>query len=397
MAELSLLRKGQGISTAKLHSATLLRDIAAYANNVDSNSLTNSQVLNFLLTEITKLPHTPNFSALRYAFALEKEAKAYPTLSQRRKLLAQKLNKHPDTIIRYENQAIDELAARLQEAATKPEHTIRAFGTFPPAPSQDVSTQKNIMRDTAVLNIAGLLPVANRAPELVNYLEQSQRPYLEMNVEIKFLPSNRGKDWYRLEVKYTFSGMRDTFRLAIVIESEDGERLMTQGLVDDFYKLNNQIDPRQEIRSIINNSRFIAHNHTTHSQKLFRFHELAADRAHGLLESIGGPLKEQCRFLEIGIPLQWQNKDITYEYRSALNLRDDVHYAYWYAPSMMYLKKLVFDYSQFPRAHTWSFVVMPFLGNVAGESLRGDHTFTVRPNSWVMPGHGVALVWEAAS
>ncbi len=136
-------------------------------------------------------------------------------------------------------------------------------------------------------------------------------------------------------------------------------------------------------------------NHRQGSQKLFRFQELEQGQADRLLQSTGKPLKAHCRFIEVTIPPQWQAEDVVYEYKNVLNLRDDIHYAYWYAPSMMYLKKLVFDYSSFPNIESWNVVAMPFLGHVGRESTRGSHSFVVHSNSWIMPGHGVALMWEA--
>lgn len=394
VTELSSLRKGRGLSPAKMTRCATLREVAARAARADDNGITNSQIHNLLLAEIAKLPHNTPLTALRFAFSLAEEARNLDTLQQRRQALAHLLGKHPDTIIRYENQAINDLALHLEEldAATRQKSPVQA-GT----PVNPNHQHMGIMRDTATLNLSGLLPVANRASELVGYLEQSQRPFLEATVVLKLVSCSRGDDWYRFEMRYTFTGVRSTFRLAVVTDREDGEQLLTRGLIDEFHNinLNDSVDPAQEMRVIMNSARFIAHNHESKSQKLFRLHELDSPQADRLLRSAGGPLKSQCRFLEISIPSEWQNGDITYEYRSAFNLRDDIHYAFWYAPSMMFVKKLVFDYSDFPGVDTWDFIVMPFLGNLVGESTRNLHSFTAHPNNWIMPGHGIALVWEA--
>lgn len=394
--EIALLRKGRGISSVKLHDKLVLREAIARAISIESGSITDGQVYSFLLMEIAKLPHTTTFTALRYALSLTDEEKVDHTLYQRRRRLSSLLGKHPDTIIRYENQAINDLAAKLEELART--STASAKQTDK---ASDHGTQKRltartaVIRDTAILNLSGLLPIASHAPELVRYLEQSQRPFLEVSIDVKFLPSGRGRDWYRLDVRYVFTGVRETFRLAVVTESQDGERLMTAGLIDEFHKLNDQIDPRQEIRTIINNSRFTAYNHATSKQKLFRFTQLDKALEDTLLQSVDKSLKNQCRFIEVAIPLEWQGEDVTYEYQSTFNLRDDIHYAYWYAPSMMYVKKLTFDYSNFPEIEKWNFVSMPFLGNISDGSTRDTYSLTVRPNSWIMPGHGIALTWEA--
>lgn len=394
--ELASLRKGQGITLAKIHNTYTIQKTIARALGADSHSITNSQIYSFLLTEIAKLPHTMPYVALRNALGLADDTTHAKSLIERRNHLASHLDKHRDTIIRYENQAINDLSAKLEDLdKDAPDTSGPLITTSKPTLHKRLDVQNAIIRDTAISNLAGLLPLADRAPELVHALEQSRRPYLEVIIEIKFLPSSRGDNWYRLDVKYVFTGKRDTFRLAVVMDSEDGERLLTQGLIDDFHKLNDHIDPRQEIRTIINNSRFTAYNHASNTQKLLRFSELEPDQADVLLQATDSSLKAQCRFLEIDIPLEWQSDTTTYEYRSTFNLRDDIHYAYWYAPSMMYLKKLMFDYSEFPQVDTWNFVTMPFLGNVTSSSIRHDHTYIVRPNSWIMPGHGIALMWEA--
>ncbi len=395
LAELASLRKGRGIAPTKMHDKIVLREAMARAIGVDGNGITNSQIHNQLLIEIAKLPHTTPFTALRFALSLADEVKGEETLLQRRRTLARMLGKHPDTVIRYENQALDALVLRLKELgeeagyASEPQGSPADYRTL-----ERLGVYRDVMRDTAVLSLSGLLPVADKASDLVHYLERTQRPYLDMTAEIRILPSNRGEDWYRLDVKYIFSGVRDTFRLVIVMNVEDGERLLAQGLVDDFHKINDQIDPRQEMRTILNSSRFVAHNHARNSQKLLRFQELQPDQVETLLQSAGNPVKARCRFLEVSIPRQWQSEDVTYEYRSTFSLRDDLHYVYWYAPNMMHIRKLIFDYSKFPDLDKWNFTVLPFLGNVAGDSVRGEHSFTVRPNDWIMPGHGFALVWE---
>lgn len=386
--ELTLLRKVSGVTPAKMHYKIALRGIAARAIGVDDNKITNSQIHSFLLGEIAKLPPTTPFTALRHAFGLAEIMTTDGKLSQRRRALALDLDKHEDTVVRYENQAISDLAAHLEAASgnTRP-RTRTQTNTSPTA-------LHRIIRDTVKLSLPGLLPVANRGPELLEYLEQSQRPYLETSVDIKLTPSSRGVNWYRLKVKYTFTGRRDTFRLAVVMNGEDGEQLLAQGLVDEFQKLNDTIDPRQEIRTVRNNSRFMAYNPTLRSQKLFRFRELDPIQAQTLLQSTTRPLKAPLRVLEVKLPIPWQSEGIVYEYRSTFSLRDDIHYAYWYAPSMMFVKKISFDYSEFPQVDRFDFVTIPLLGNVTGNSTRKEYSFVVRPNSWVMSGNGIVAVWE---
>jgi hypothetical protein len=387
VAELASLRKGSGLTPAKLQGKAGIQEVIARTHN--GSGFTNSQIHNLLLTEISKLPNSTTSTALRYAFCLDDNIQACNTLFQRRRELADRLGKHPDTIIRYENQAIHNLALQLEEP------TSTSPLLLSPQDAGARQLQTTALHTAAVASLSGLLPIATHAPELVNYLEQSQRPYLEMNIDITFSASPRGTNWYRVETAYNFQGKRSAFRLAVVLDNEDGEYLIAQGLIDDFHKLNDRVDPKREIRTIINGSRFIAYDRMAATQKLLRFQELDPNEVNLLLQSVGKPLKSYCRFLEVTIPAQWQKENIDYEYRSSFSLRDDIHYAYWYAPSMMFLKKLTFDYSQFPSAASWNFIVMPFLGNITAESTRTSHSFITRPTNWIMPGHGIALMWEA--
>src|SRR5688500_947295 len=128
-AEITSLRKGRGVSFAKIHDKPLLREAIAQAMGIEGNSITSSQVYNSLLTEISKLPHTPVFAALRYALSLADDTKTDGTLHQRRRRLASSLGKHPDTIIRYENQAISDLAERLDELGRNTVLTESSNGT----------------------------------------------------------------------------------------------------------------------------------------------------------------------------------------------------------------------------------------------------------------------------
>lgn len=387
--ELAKLRKGRGLSPAKLEDKMAIRQVIANANNLSPNNATTSQIHSLFLAEIAKLPRSAPFTALRYAYCLIDDAKEASTLFQRRQELARLLHKHSDTIIRYENQAIEHFAILLKDLSHSPQDLPATTQPY----AKQLDAQEKIIRQTATASLTGLLPIANYAPQLVAYLERSTRPYLDTTINIKFLPSRRGKDWYRLEVGYSFHGVRDTFRLAIVTRGEDGEHLIAEGLIDEFHMLNDHKDPQREIRTTINTTKFTAYNRDSNTRKSFRFHELSQAEAKTLLQSASQPPKDQCRFLEVSIPPEWQQENIRYEYQNAFNMRDDIHYAYWYAPSMMYLNKLTFDYSQFPLAPTWNFAVIPFLGNIAGESTRTPFSFTTHPNSWIMPGHGIALMW----
>lgn len=388
--ELADLRKGIGLTPTKLHGKPTIRGLLARLTDLPAASLTDSQVHAFLIAEIAKIKTSRNGQALYNALGLEEGGQN--TLSARRAALATQLRKHPDTIERYENQGLVEFAARLinQQSAQAPSVSPSASSYL-----QHLEEQAAKSKAATTLGLSGLLSLERRAEELISFLESSPRPYLDTNIDILFQPSKRGDNWYRMVVVYFFQGKRETFRTAVVTTNEDGERLMKLGLVDEFHKLNDTIEPTREIRALINGSRFTLRSSTSGHQKLLRLQLMDNGSTKQLLQSLDEPLLGPCRILEITIPYEWQTSDTIYEYYNAINLRDDVHYAYWYAPSLMFVKKLTFDYSKFPGKEKWQFMALPFLGHIAGDVLdRHKHSFILHPNSWIMPGHGIGLTWE---
>ncbi len=388
--ELTDLRKGVGLTPAKLTDKSTLRALISRLTDMSVVSLTNSQVHAFLMTEVARLATTRNGQALVNAFGLVEGAK--DSLSERRADFADKIHKHPDTIERYENQGLIEFTTHLSNL--QPTYSV-AFSSTTTSYLQHLEEQALKSREATTLGLSGLLSLERGAEELISFLESSPRPYLDANIDIIFQPSKRGDNWYRMVVAYTFQGKRETFRIAVVTTNEDGERLMKLGLVDEFHKLNDTIEPTREIRALINSSRFTLRHTNSDQQKLLRLKILTPEQTKPLLQSVDEPLRGACRILEITIPHEWRTPETVYEYYSAINLRDDVHYAYWYAPSLMYVKKLTFDYSKFPSGDRWRFMALPFLGHIAGDVLdRNKQSFVLHPNSWIMPGHGIGLTWE---
>lgn len=389
--ELAKLRKGEGLTPVKLQNTPALRTAISRAANLAEQSLSGSQVHIFLIEELEKLKPTRNIQALRNALGINDDGS---TLSERRQSLAASLKKHPDTIERYENEGTVEFALHL--VALQPS---AASGRPQPTPLyiQRLEEQAAKSRAATALGLSGILSLEQGTQELITFLESSPRPYLDASIDISLLPSERGGNWYSMAVAYTFRGSRSIFRLAVVTANEDGELLMKRGLVDEFHKLNDEIDPTLETRKVINGNRFTLKNSITGRQRLLRFREASSHQLELFLQSVGEPLLGSCRLLEVVIPEEWQTPYTLYEYYSKINLRDDIHYIYWYAPSLMYVKKLSFDYSQFPNVHNWHFIALPFLGHTAGIAANHDKQFFVlHPNSWIMPGHGISLMWNQA-
>lgn len=385
--ELADLRKGIGLIPARLTDKPTIRSLVARLTNLPLATLTNSQIHAFLITELAKTTSTRDGQALYNALGLAEGSKEI--LSERRALLAKRLHRHPDTIERYENQGVIAFIAHL--GALQPTQVPYSSASY----IQRLEEQVQKSREATIVSLSGILSLERRAEELIGFLESSPRPYLDTNIDIIFQPSKRGEDWYSMVVAYTFQGKRETFRIAAVTINEDGERLMKLGLVDEFHQLNGSIEPTREIRAFINGSKLTLRHVNSDQQKLLRLKLLAPEQTKPLLQSVGEPLRGPCRILEIAIPHEWQTPETIYEYYSAINLRDDLHYAYWYAPSLMYVKKLTFDYSRFPGGDKWQFMALPFLGHIAGDVLdRDKRSFVLHPNSWIMPGHGIGLTWE---
>ncbi|HEX6258561.1 MAG TPA: hypothetical protein VFZ48_03715 [Candidatus Saccharimonadales bacterium] len=389
--ELTALRKGEGVTPLKLRDAPALRALAARAVDIPVDSLTNNQVYNFLISELAKLPFDDATLAAKSALGVENRMSK--RLSTRRSHLGKKLAKHPDTIERYENQGISNFAAHLVlRSALLASNVDLHPGT---SLSTAVKAQAQAARSMTVTGLAAHLSLPSHSDELMRYLEVSGKPYMDTNVHISLLPSDRGPDWYRFRLSYTFQGGRETFRVAVVLNNMDGDQLVANGLVDDYHRLDNPTNARKDIKTIMANSKLIIRNTVANTQKLLRLRELNGEQAERILSSTNVPLRGTCRLLEINIPSQWQLEHCTCEYLSLINL-PIANVAYWYSPTLMFLKKLTLDFSRFPDAHKREFFLLPFLGHAPGNILNEKYLYSLNLNSWIMPGHGVVLGWQDA-
>lgn len=385
--ELIPLRKGQGISPLKLQDTPTLHRIAAHILAIPVDKLTNNQIYNFLLSELAQLPDNDASIALRNALGTHSSCKY---LSQRRANLASALGKHPDTIEIYENQGINCFAAHLAERDLRTRHSVHES---PSAYRQDLEQQAKATRDMTTIGLTSHLSLANHGEDLMRYLEMPRRPYLDASVHITLLPSQRRIDWYRFRLSYSFKGIRESFRIAVVLDSTDGEQLMASGLVDDYHRLDNADNLGRDIKTIIASAKFTMRNPQKKSQKLLRLREMKAEHATQILESASKRPANFCWLLEVVIPTQWQTEECIYEYLSWINL-PVASVAYWYSPTLMYLKKLTLDFHQFPDADKREFFLLPFLGHAPGIELREKYMYILNLNNWIMPGHGLVLGWQ---
>lgn len=387
--ELSPLRKGGGVTPIKLRDAHAIRSVAAHVTSTSVDTLTDNQVYSFLLSELSLLTHSDATAALKNAFGI---GSPHKKLSTRRSLLAAKLTKHPDTIERYENQGIGNFAAQLTERSL---HSQRKDASpLPPLYLQELEAQVKATRAMTAIGLSSHLSLGDHGKDLMRYLKTPRKPYINANVTISLLPSSRGTDWYSFRLSYSFQGGREGFRVAVVLNSTDGETLMANGLIDDYHRLDNPANPRRDTKTIIASSKFIIRNTRTNTQKLLRFRELQPKQIASVVESTSRPLLNSCWLLEVTVPAQWQTKECSYEYLSSINLQI-ASVAYWYSPTLMYLKKLTLNYSQFPEAHTRDFFILPFFGHKPGTVLSEKYTYVLDLNNWIMPGHGIVIGWQS--
>lgn len=386
--ELAPLRKGEGLTPIKLQNKPVLRTIAARAVTIPTDQLTNNQVYSFLLEELARLPKNHATLALHTALGLNPIA---DKLAMRRSHLALQLKKHADTIERYENQALQDFAAQLIKRSSTPKnHSLSPSSYY----LQELEAHTQTLRAITTAGLSRHLSLEGHGDDLMKYLELSRRPYLDAAVHMQLLPSSLGDKWYRFKLSYSFKGKRETFRVAVVLNSADGENLMASGLVDDFHQLNHFDNPKRDIKAISANSKFIVKNPTANTQKLLRLRELDHKETALVLRSTSKPLAQPCWILGVTIPREWQAPDSVYEHHSVINLDTEEHYAYWYAPALMYLKRLTFDFSEFPRSGAWNFSLQPFLGHSPGTIIAEKNLYTLHLNNWIMPGHGIILLWK---
>ena len=383
-----MLRKGEGLSPIKLQNRLALRTIAARAAAIPTDQLTNNQVYSFLLEELARLPKSNHTLALHNALGINSVA---DKLAVRRSHLALQLKKHPDTIERYENQALHDFATQLIKRSSAPQNPSLHPSSYY---LQELEAHTQTLRAITTTGLSRHLSLEGHGEDLMKYLELSRRPYLDATVHMQLLPSSLGDKWYRFKLSYSFKGKREAFRVAVVLNSADGENLMASGLVDDFHQLNHFDNPKRDIKAISANSKFIAKNPTANTQKLLRLRELSPQETALVLRSTSKPLAQPCWILGVDIPREWQAPESIYEHHSVINLDTEEQYAYWYAPALMYLKKLTFDFSEFPRADAWDFSLQPFLGHSPGTIITDKNLYTLHLNNWIMPGHGIILLWK---
>lgn len=387
--ELYSLRKGEGLTIAKLEHLSLLPNIIARTTGMPLQHTSIDQLQTYIIHEIDRLPNGVEAMALNNAFALGWRDPG--TLTRRRQALAQKLDKHADTIEAYENRAIATLARRLASYTARAETPrIPNHGTI----SRPKDHFENAMRTLLSKGLGELLQVDTHENDLLRCFTPNIQPYLDTSVEWLLLPSSRGSKWYSNRIRYTFRRKKEYFRIAITSSSLDSEALMVSGLVDEVIKLDRSPHDKFEMSDILQSTRFVV-KEISGRQQLYSFSELDPLITQQLLAHLWQIDKTDCRIIEVQIPKEKITDDTIFEYWLTYHLQLKEQYAYWYAPSLMFLNNITLDVSRFPGRKNWDFHILPFFGHVFPGTIEptGDR-FTMPANSWIMQGHGIALSWQ---
>ncbi len=139
----------------------------------------------------------------------------------------------------------------------------------------------------------------------------------------------------------------------------------------------------------------MVHDVQKDTSKVLAFTELSKQDTKSLLQDVWQLDPNSCRILEVTLPNTFGDSDAVYEIRATMDLDISGHYAFWEAPSLMYLNTITIDLSGFGEQDNWRFSVKPFLGNLfpaVAES--GRRIFNLSVNSWITSGHGVIIIWR---
>ncbi len=385
--ELQLLRKGAGLVVWKLEQAPELRVAVAKQLEIQPHQLTAVQTYAYLLHQIGELGNKDGMNALKNAYRLEPSLPS--ALTRRRVEFALQIERHPDTIKAYEDQAIDELAHRL----LAPTHQADKQKVLPPVRKTD--NQERALQRSAIESLGGLFEFGPHAHEIIRILGKSPAPYLDANVECILLPSKRGRGWYAYRYRYTFRSLKTTFRIGVTTSAHDTSVLIASGLFDEMIQLNESANFDEELPGIIGNCRFIVHDPETNIQQSLWFTEMDAPKRRELLGHVWQVDADACRVIELQVGPKAVDGLASYELRIDYDLRVNEHYAYWETPGLMYLNTLTIDISQFPEREKWQFFLKPFLGTTfTGSFDPNGNRFTLPASSWITAGQGIVVIWQ---
>lgn len=387
--ELLQFRKGQGLTHWKLKGATQLRAVVAKHTGLPEKELSASQLYTYVLYEVEKLGSGPMTESLKHALALTGKV-TQQTLTERREDVAFQLGRHPDTVKAYENQALKELAYRLSRANEK---TVPLPKTPVLAVGQPTPNHVKALKNAATESLAGLYSLGKNGTKILQTLGRNSHPFLDVDYWCSLSPSDRGSKWYKFVIRYQFKTAKTTFRLGTCASPLDTGTLMATGLVDDIIQFDDSADLSRE--TSMESWRLVVRDAQKGISKTLTFSELSKQDTKSLLEGVWQLDPNSCRILEVTAPETFRGNDVIYEILATLDLDFNGHYAFWEAPSLMYLNTITIDLSGLSNQDKGRFSVKPFLGNLFPTVVESERRiFHLSVNSWITSGHGVAIIWR---
>lgn len=242
-----------------------------------------------------------------------------------------------------------------------------------------------------------LYSVPLHTKDMIKAFGRAPHPFIDVNIEWLLLPSSRGEDWYTYHFKYMFRAEKGRYLIAVVASTHDCEVLMASGVVDDVMVLSSNADYDEEVSSIQRNCRFVVRDQARGVQQALQFMQIDEVSKDLILQAVWPIDAAACRILQVELPQSSSYEHTLCEYLMSLELHVEEHYCFWWAPRLMRINSIVVDVSRFPNRPRWRFFIQPFLGTLlpGGMEPTGDR-YTLPAGEWIMPGHGIAVIWQEA-
>lgn len=394
--ELRTLRKGAGLTLRRLGQATTLKAVVAERLRKPLSSVSPSDVYAVLIEKLEELGESIEAKATRNALAVGHKGDPQ-NITVRRSDFAARHSRHSDTVEAYENHGIEEIADRLLGPLRPTPLPASVISPKPINPNPAPNEGHVDAREMVAAGLQQLYDTPSHAKDMIKAFGRAKHPFVDVNIEWRLLPSSRGDSWYGYNFKYTFRAAKNKYVIGVVTSTHDCEVLMSSGVVDDVMVLSADANYEQEIASIQNTCRFVVRDQASGVQQALRFSIVDDELKRSLLQVAWPVDTESCRLLQVELPALSNYEDVICEYMLLLELRVEEHYCFWWAPRLMHINNITVDVSHFPNRHAWRFFIQPFLGTLlpGGMEPTGDR-YTLPAGEWIMPGHGIAIIWQEA-
>lgn len=390
--ELRQLRKGNGLTHSKLRQSKQLQKIVAKHVGLSEAELSTGQLYSFLVYELEELGNSIEIDSLKNAFALSQKNNPR-ALTERREDFALQVGRHPDTIESYENRTLEELVHRLMMRPAGHKKPSEVAKVSPPIAKRVTDDPYDSLKKAAVVCLNGLYSLGDEGASILQAFDHSPRPFLDVHYTCALSPSEQHPDRYTFNINYRLKTTKTTFRLGVCTTAQDTGVLMAAGLVDEIMQLSSDVDITSEVSTIVKRWRIVIHDPQKPGSTTLRLSEVSARERQQLLSNVWQLDADACRIVEATVPEVFHDADVIYEIMADLDIHSDEHYAFWEAPSLMYVNTVTIDLSKVKNLA--DFTVKPFLGSRFPTVLESKtHIFHLSVNSWVMPGHGVAIIWR---